>query len=78
MSVPVPLRLDQVERWLGAVVVGEVRRTPLTGGRTSAVVERITIPYAGGRVVDVVAKRATRGEVAGLQSLDVSIRCFRS
>lgn len=64
--------------WLGrdVDVVGVGEREPLEGGRTAAVVERVRVQY---RVVgsaevdelDVVAKRATPGEVAALGCLGV-------
>jgi hypothetical protein len=71
-----PLRHDAIQNWLGgdAVVVGIGRRTALTGGATAPVVERVEIAYetsAGSGLVDVVAKRATRGEVAALNSLGI-------
>jgi aminoglycoside phosphotransferase (APT) family kinase protein len=73
---PPPIRHDVIQRWLGgdAVVVGVGGRVALKGGATSPVVERVEIAYeTGGRSgqVDVVAKRATRGEVVALNGLDV-------
>ncbi|TDU89672.1 phosphotransferase family enzyme [Kribbella voronezhensis] len=45
------------------------------GGRTSPRVERVTLRYSGGRA-EVVAKRATPGEVMALRSLDVDDPVF--
>jgi hypothetical protein len=67
---PVPLRLDRIQSWLGPRIVGVERRTPLSGGQTSPAVERITL-LAGNGTVDVVAKRATPGELAAMEVLDV-------
>ncbi|WP_328322578.1 aminoglycoside phosphotransferase family protein [Kribbella sp. NBC_00382] len=71
-----PIRHAAIQNWLGgdAVVVGIGRRTALIGGATAPVVERVEIAYeTSGQpgLVDVVAKRATRGEEAALNSLDV-------
>jgi aminoglycoside phosphotransferase (APT) family kinase protein len=73
---PPPIRHDAIQNWLGgdAVVVDVGGRVALKGGATAPVVERVEIAYTtGGQSgrVDVVAKRATRGEAAALDSLDV-------
>ncbi|WP_157630795.1 aminoglycoside phosphotransferase family protein [Kribbella catacumbae] len=76
MSVSVPVRVGELQRWLGddAVVVGVGRRVALSGGGTAPVVERVSVRYEqSGRAdeIDVVAKRAMPGEVAALSSLDL-------
>lgn len=76
MSASVPIRVGEIRAWLGgdAVVVGVGRRVALSGGGTAPLVERVSVQYEqSGRVdeVDVVAKRATPGEVAALRWLDV-------
>ncbi|WP_343968522.1 aminoglycoside phosphotransferase family protein [Kribbella koreensis] len=73
---PPPIRREAIQNWLGgdAVVVGIGRRVALTGGATARVIERVEILYRTGECscrVEVVAKRATAGEVAALSSLDV-------
>ncbi|MEV6412654.1 aminoglycoside phosphotransferase family protein [Kribbella sp. NPDC051718] len=83
---PPPIRSEAIQNWLGGdtVVVGIGRRVPLTGGATSPMIERVAVTYRAARSsicgptrvgpaaeIDVVAKRATPGEVAALNSLDV-------
>ncbi len=72
---PVPLRLEQIQSWLGSRLAGVERRTPLSGGQVSPVVERITL-LTGNGTVDVVAKRATPGELAAMEALDVDDPVF--
>jgi aminoglycoside phosphotransferase (APT) family kinase protein len=70
VTVVVPLRLERIQSWLGSRIVGVERRTPLSGGQTSPSVERIALLTGGGKV-EVVAKRATPGELAALENLDL-------
>lgn len=70
VTAAVPLRLDRIQSWLGSRIIGVERRTPLYGGQTSPSVERITL-LTGNTKVDVVAKRATYGELAAMRMLDV-------
>jgi aminoglycoside phosphotransferase (APT) family kinase protein len=72
VTLPVPIRPHELEQWLGdgAVMVRVERREALTGGSVAPVIERVSVRYVSGSV-DVVAKRATPGELAALKSLDV-------
>ncbi|WP_327640902.1 aminoglycoside phosphotransferase family protein [Kribbella sp. NBC_00482] len=68
MTGSVAVDVSRVEAWAGRAVVGDVRRVRLQGGRVSPIVERVIVPVSGG-VVELLAKRATPGEVVALDLL---------
>ncbi|MEV0286142.1 hypothetical protein AB0H36_18670 [Kribbella sp. NPDC050820] len=71
MTRSVPLRLDRIQSRLGPRILGVRRRTPLAGGVVSPAVDRLTL-ITPGTTVDVVAKRATPGELAAMRLLDTA------